>query len=44
MWLNLEIPMDYLDSEEFLQFEKNYSTREASGVIINRLAEKKSQI
>jgi transketolase len=39
-WLNLEIPMDYLDSEEFLQFDKNYSTREASGVVINRLAER----
>ena len=39
-WLNLEIPMDYLDSEEFLQFDKNYSTREASGLVINRLAER----
>lgn len=39
-WLALELPMDYLDSEEFLQFEKNYSTREASGVVLNRLAEK----
>lgn len=39
-WIKLELPMDYLDSEEFLQFDKDYSTREASGVVINRLAER----
>lgn len=39
-WMELELPMDYLNSEEFLQFDKNYSTREASGVVINRLAER----
>ncbi|MCF6465500.1 transketolase [Clostridium sp. Cult2] len=39
-WLNLELPMEYLKSEEFWSFEKDMSTREASGIIINRLAEK----
>lgn len=39
-WNSLTLPMDYLDSEEFLEFEKDYSTREASGVVINRLAER----
>ena len=39
-WIDLKLPMDYLDSKEFLQFEKDYSTREASGVVINRLAER----
>ncbi|NMB08089.1 MAG: transketolase [Tissierellia bacterium] len=39
-WIDLKLPIDYLDSEEFLQFEKDHSTREASGVIINRLAER----
>ena len=39
-WIDLKLPMDYLNSEEFLQFDKNYSTREASGVVINRLAER----
>lgn len=39
-WINLELPMDYMDSDEFWTFEKNMATREASGVIINRLADK----
>jgi len=39
-WMNMELPMDYMDSDEFWNFEKNMSTREASGIIINRLAEK----
>lgn len=39
-WINLEVPMDYLESEEFWTFEKDMSTREASGVLINRLADK----
>lgn len=40
-YINMELPMDYLDSEEFWTFDKeNMSTREASGVVINRLAEK----
>lgn len=39
-WINLDVPMDYLESEEFLTFEKDMSTREASGVLINRLADK----
>ena len=39
-WIGLELPMDYLQSEEFWGFEKDFSTREASGILINRLAEK----
>ncbi len=39
-WMNMELPMEYLNSEEFWSFEKDMATREASGVIINRLAEK----
>lgn len=39
-WMDLEIPKDYLESEEFWSFEKDISTREASGLLINRLAEK----
>ena len=39
-WINLDIPMDYLESDEFWTFDKDMSTREASGVLINRLADK----
>lgn len=39
-WMDLEIPKDYLESEEFWSFDKGISTREASGILINRLAEK----
>ena len=39
-WINLDLPMDYLESEEFWGFEKSLATRVASGVLINRLAEK----
>lgn len=39
-WINLDIPMEYLDSDEFWTFDKDMSTREASGVLINRLADK----
>ena len=39
-WMDLEIPKDYLESEEFWSFDKGISTREASGLLINRLAEK----
>ena len=38
-WLELELPMEYLESEEFWSFEKDYSTRESSGVLINRIAQ-----
>ncbi len=38
-WLNLELPMEYLNSEEFWSFEKDSATRESSGVIINRIAD-----
>lgn len=39
-WINLDIPMDYFESEEFWGFEKDLSTREASGVLINRIESK----
>lgn len=39
-WMNMELPMDYLESEEFWSFDEDLSTREASGVIINRLADR----
>lgn len=40
-YVNMALPMDYLNSDEFWSFEKeNMSTRESSGVVINRLAEK----
>ena len=38
-WINKDIPVNYLDSDDFWSFEKDLSTREASGVLINRLAE-----
>lgn len=39
-WLNFEIPKDFLKSEDFWNFSESLSTREASGILINRLAEK----
>lgn len=39
-WINMDLPMDYLESEEFWSFEKDMATREASGIIINRLSER----
>lgn len=39
-WLENELPMDYLDSEEFWTFEKDEASRASSGTIINRLAER----
>lgn len=39
-WKNLELPMEYLNSEEFWSFEKGLSTREASGILLNRLSDK----
>ena len=39
-WLSLELPMEYLDSDEFWAFDKDYATRESSGVLINRIADK----
>lgn len=40
-YVDMEIPMDYLDSEEFWTFEKaGMASRESSGVILNRLAER----
>lgn len=40
IWLAGEVPDDYLASEEFWSFEKGVSTREASGILINRLSER----
>lgn len=40
IYLSKELPMDYLDSDEFWTFEKSMSTREASGVLINRIADR----
>lgn len=40
IWLAGEVPDDYLTSEEFWSFEKGVSTREASGILINRLSER----
>lgn len=39
-WINKDLDLDFLESEEFYEFDKGYSTREASGIVINRLAEK----
>lgn len=39
-WINMDLPMDYLESEEFWSFEKDMATREASGILINRLSER----
>ncbi|HZJ83299.1 MAG TPA: transketolase [Clostridia bacterium] len=39
-WMNMELPEDYLNSQEFYSFEKDLSTREASGIIINKLADR----
>lgn len=38
-WLNLELPMEYLNSDEFWEFDKDYATRESSGILINRIAD-----
>ena len=37
-WIGLELPSEYIESDEFWGFDKDLSTREASGVLINRLA------
>ena len=39
-WIHMELPTDFLESEEFWGFEKAVATREASGILINRLADK----
>lgn len=39
-YLNLDLPLDYLESEEFWSFDKDISTRVASGILINRLSER----
>lgn len=42
--LNREIPEEYLDSDEFYEFEKEDATRSHSGVVLNRLSEKMTNI
>lgn len=39
-WNNLDLPMEFLNSDDFWSFEKDLSTREASGISINRIADK----
>ena len=39
-WVHQELPLDYLNGEEFWSFEKDLSTREASGILVNRIADK----
>ncbi len=39
-WIKGEIPMDYLESQEFCDFDRDMSSREASGILINRLADR----
>lgn len=38
-WMKNEVSAEKLDSDEFWSFEKPMATREASGIIINRLAQ-----
>lgn len=39
-WVHQELPLDYLNGEEFWSFGKDLSTREASGILVNRIADK----
>lgn len=39
-WVDLELPLDYLNSDEFWDFEKNLATRQASGILINKISER----
>ena len=38
--MDLELPMDYLNSKDYYDFDKDYATRASSGLVINRLAER----
>lgn len=40
LWLSRKVPEEYLESEEFWTFEKSVATRAASGIVLNRLADK----
>lgn len=35
-----ELPLDYLKSDEFWDFDKDMATREASGIVLNRIADR----
>jgi transketolase len=39
-WVDLELPLDYFNSDEYWKFDKDMATRKASGIVINRIAEK----
>lgn len=39
-WLNKDLPMDYLNSQEYYEFEKDMATRASSGMVLNRLADR----
>ncbi|HLR20906.1 MAG TPA: transketolase [Tissierellaceae bacterium] len=39
-WVDLEYPKNYIQSDEFWNFEEGISTRKASGILINRLEDK----
>lgn len=39
-WMHLELPEDYLESDEFWEFDEKMATRKASGILINRIADK----
>lgn len=43
-YLEMDIPLDYLDSDEFYEFDKDMATRESSGIVLNRLASKLPQL
>lgn len=39
-WMDLDLPMDYLSSEEYYDFSKDMATRASSGEVLNRLADR----
>ena len=39
-WIDLDLPLEYFNSEEFWTFEDRMPTRIASGILINKIAEK----
>lgn len=39
-WMDLELPLDYFNSDEYWKFDSKMATRKASGIIINRITEK----
>ncbi len=37
-WIENKLPMDFLESDEFWEFDGDYSTRDSSGQMINRIS------